>query len=87
MQPGLYWMPGNQSHTAAVARHLTGNRVPEIISPAPLILAGGLTPGNVARRFAQPVLMRLMSAAGVESLKGIKSADKNSGFHERSRGQ
>ncbi|WP_198401034.1 phosphoribosylanthranilate isomerase [Thiomicrospira microaerophila] len=42
----------------------------------PLILAGGLTPGNVASAMAETGVWAVDVSGGVEAEKGIKSADK-----------
>jgi phosphoribosylanthranilate isomerase len=70
------WQP--QAHGGG-GESFDWNLVPERL-PLPVILAGGLTPENVtnAIRRIQPYAVDVSS--GVESSKGIKSADKISAF-------
>ena len=70
------WQP--QSHGGG-GETFDWKAIPESF-PAPLILAGGLTPGNVttAITMARPYAVDVSS--GVELAKGIKSADKIAAF-------
>ena len=70
------WQP--QSHGGG-GEAFDWNAVPES-SPAPLILAGGLTPGNVAMAITTTRPYAVDVSSGVESAKGIKSADKIAAF-------
>jgi phosphoribosylanthranilate isomerase len=70
------WQP--QTHGGG-GKIFDWDRVPDN-PPAPVILAGGLTPGNVslAIRTTRPYAVDVSS--GVESAKGIKSAEKIAAF-------
>jgi phosphoribosylanthranilate isomerase len=70
------WQP--QQHGGG-GKTFDWDRVPDS-SPAPVILAGGLTPENVslAIRSTRPYAVDVSS--GVETLKGIKSAEKIAAF-------
>ena len=70
------WQP--QSHGGG-GELFDWNAIPES-SPAPLILAGGLTPGNVATAIATTRPYAVDVSSGVETAKGIKSADKIAAF-------
>ena len=70
------WQP--QSHGGG-GKAFDWNTIPES-SPAPLILAGGLTPDNVAMAITTTRPYAVDVSSGVESAKGIKSADKIAAF-------
>ncbi|MEN8206547.1 MAG: phosphoribosylanthranilate isomerase [Pseudomonadota bacterium] len=70
------WQP--QSHGGS-GETFDWSTVPES-SPGPLILAGGLTPGNVSTAIKTIRPYAVDVSSGVESAKGIKSADKIAAF-------
>jgi len=70
------WQP--QSHGGG-GKAFDWNAIPDS-SPASLILAGGLTPGNVAMAITTTRPYAVDVSSGVESAKGIKSADKIAAF-------
>ena len=70
------WQP--QSHGGG-GEVFDWDTIPESI-PAPLILAGGLTPGNVATAITTVHPYAVDVSSGVETAKGIKSADKIAAF-------
>jgi len=70
------WQP--QSHGGG-GEAFDWKAVPESF-PAPLILAGGLTPGNVTTAITTVRPYAVDVSSGVESAKGIKSADKIAAF-------
>ena len=70
------WQP--QSHGGG-GETFDWKTIPESF-PAPLILAGGLTPGNVTTAITTTRPYAVDVSSGVESAKGIKSADKIAAF-------
>ena len=70
------WQP--QSHGGG-GEVFDWDTIPESI-PAPLILAGGLTPGNVATAITAVHPYAVDVSSSVEMAKGIKSADKIAAF-------
>lgn len=54
-------------------------------SPLPIILAGGLTPDNVADALAQTSVYGVDVSGGIESAKGIKDTQKMTQFLQRVR--
>jgi phosphoribosylanthranilate isomerase len=52
----------------------------------PLLLAGGLTPANVAQAIAATGCAGVDTASGVESSPGIKDAEQVRAFVEAARG-
>jgi phosphoribosylanthranilate isomerase len=70
------WQP--QSHGGG-GKTFDWNTIPESC-PAPLILAGGLTPDNVGTAITSIRPYAVDVSSGVESAKGIKSADKIAAF-------
>ena len=70
------WQP--QSHGGG-GETFDWQRVPDS-SPGPLILAGGLTPENVATAISTVRPYAVDVSSGVESRKGIKSAAKIAAF-------
>ena len=70
------WQP--QSHGGG-GEVFDWNAIPKS-SPAPLILAGGLTPGNVSMAITITRPYAVDVSSGVELAKGIKSADKIAAF-------
>lgn len=61
------------------------DRVPKR-SPKPIVLAGGLTPGNVAQAIAQVQPWAVDVSGGVESQRGIKDPALITQFIERAKG-
>jgi phosphoribosylanthranilate isomerase len=78
-QPGIYGGTG-QVADWTVVRRLTGQ-----VAPLPLILAGGLTPDNVAAAIAAATPAAVDTASGVESAPGLKDPDLVRAFVLRAR--
>jgi phosphoribosylanthranilate isomerase len=76
-QPGSYGGTGNTAPWDAAARY-RGLRF-----PYPLVLAGGLTPANVAQAIGQVRPAAVDTASGVESSPGIKDAERMRDFIRR----
>jgi len=70
---GLYGGTGEQSDWE-LASQITAS------SPAPIFIAGGINPENVAQAAAMPGILGVDMASGVESEKGIKSKEKIEGL-------
>jgi phosphoribosylanthranilate isomerase len=70
------WQP--QSHGGG-GETFDWKTIPESF-PAPMILAGGLTPGNLSTAIKMTRPYAVDVSSGVESAKGIKSADKIAAF-------
>ena len=70
------WQP---QHHGGGGETFDWNRVPHN-SPVPVILAGGLTPGNVALAIRSTRPYAVDVSSGVETSKGIKSAEKIAAF-------
>jgi phosphoribosylanthranilate isomerase len=70
------WQP--QSHGGG-GETFDWKTIPESF-PAPMILAGGLTPGNISTAIKMTRPYAVDVSSGVESAKGIKSADKIAAF-------
>lgn len=76
-QPGSYGGTGNTAPWDAAARFR------DLRFPYPLVLAGGLTPDNVAQAIAQVRPVAVDTASGVEQSPGIKDAARLRDFIRR----
>ena len=77
--------PGSYGGTGNVAPWNAAARFRELRFPYPLILAGGLTPDNVAEAIAQVRPVAVDTASGVEASPGIKDAARMRDFIQRAR--
>jgi phosphoribosylanthranilate isomerase len=69
------YAPGVGGGTGKVARWELLNPKPAELADVPMLLAGGLTPENVARAIGQTNCDGVDTASGVESAPGIKQQD------------
>ncbi|MGD9647476.1 MAG: phosphoribosylanthranilate isomerase [Pirellulales bacterium] len=77
--PGQYGGTGERADWDAWSRYASKPRVP------PLVLAGGLTPENVAEAIAQVRPAAVDVASGVESEPGLKDAERVRAFVDAAR--
>lgn len=77
--------PGLYGGTGQTVDWLTVRDRPEELAGLPIILAGGLTPENVAEAIAAARPWGVDTASGVESAPGVKDAGKIDGFVREAR--
>lgn len=81
------YAPGVGGGTGKVARWDLLHPRPAALAGLPLLLAGGLTPANVAQAIAATGCAGVDTASGVESSPGIKDADRIREFVQAARSE
>jgi len=74
------YKPGMQGGTGIVSDWNLSLKVRQLIAPTPLILSGGLNPGNVAKSVNHVRPYAVDASSGVESSPGIKDHGKMKEF-------